>query len=512
MVRETRRGVSVPQILALCLVTASCVAVGAPDAPAAEARLEFADGGAATRVETLLGNGETYFLLADIARAVAGVRHYNPSTGKVTLVVGSHRIAMVPGSRFVAFDRSVENISLPLLYRGGSFWVPPGFLTRVLARALNASVEWDRAEGLVSILEFGPVVSSVEVEERSGGDAVATFTLSEATDFSAESTVIESVEVFIADATLADSAASYGGAGHISAVSVWETDRGVRAAIAVSAGAGAYRARILANPPRLEVVVTSASRDASPQLELRAGRSLSADRSVDPGRLEGGIETVMIDPGGGGRELGPEGRGGAAGKDVTLALARALSAALQREGFHAFMTRSSDTGVPIRRRSEIANLTEADVFVSLECDAWQSGWARGFRVSYYEPALTDRGDRRRGRGGGLPREYEGPPERAADDLMWNRAQEDFLAESRVLARAVHASMEERLPLRDRGVGRRTLAVLSGCAMPAIRVDLGFISNGEEETLLTDDRFLRDAARAIARGIVEYRSRAEGRMQ
>ena len=512
MHRASSRGRPGAVTLTLGAVMAMCLVVGTHDAPAAEVRFAFGDDDGTARVETLRENGVTYFRLADITTAVAGVRHYNPATGKVTLVVGSHRISMTPGSRFAAFDRSTENLSGPLLYRGGAFWVPAGFLTRVLARALNASVEWSRADGLVSIIELGPVVSSVVVEEQPGGDTVVAFSLSEPAGFIAESTNRESVEVFFAGATLVDSLGTPDGAGYVSRIAAEETGRGVRAVIAVTAGAGAYQAELLANPARVEIRVKGGLAARTPSPELRDTRRLRPNTGDGPGRSGDGVETVMIDPGRGGREAGAVGSGGTETKNVTLAFARALSTALQREGFYVFMTRSSDSFVPARRRAEIANLTEADVFVSLECDAWYSGWARGFNVSYYEPAVAPRAEGERVRSRGLPREHGAPTARVADDLLWARTQEDFLAESRVLARSVHRSMAEDLPLQDRGVRRRTLAILSGCSMPAIRVELGFISNGEEESLLTDDRFVRDAARAVARGIVEYRSRTEGRIQ
>jgi N-acetylmuramoyl-L-alanine amidase len=496
--------------VALCAAVAICLAAGFTGAPASEVRLAFGDGEPAARVETLRERGDTYFNLADVARAVAGVRHYNPATGKVTLVVGSHRISMTPGSRFAAFDRSSENLSGPLLYRGGTFWVPAGFMTRVLGRALNASVEWDPADGLVSIVELGPVVSSMTVEEQPGGDTLVTLALSEPAGFTAESAHRESVEVLIARATLVDSLWIPDGAGYVSRVTADESERGVRAVVAVTADAAAYSAELLANPTRVEIRVGGSRESRAPSPELRDPRRLSPDARDRLGRPGAGVETVMIDPGLGGRESGGVGPGGAEAKDVTLAMARALSNALQREGFYAFMTRSSDSFVPARRRAEIANLTEADVFVSLECDAWYSGAARGFGVSYYEPAFeTSRGIERAG-GRGLPREHDAPQEQTAGYLLWSRNQEDFLAESRVLARSVHSVLAGSLPLQDRGLSRRTLAVLSGCAMPAIRVELGFITNDDEESLLTDERFLRDAARAIAKGIAEYRSATEGR--
>jgi N-acetylmuramoyl-L-alanine amidase len=218
----------------------------------------------------------------------------------------------------------------------------------------------------------------------------------------------------------------------------------------------------------------------------------------------------MIDPGHGGRDPGAVGPSGSAEKDATLALALELSRLLQREGFYVFMTRSSDSYVPLKRRAELSNLAAADVFVSLQADAWYSRSAGGFRVAYYAPTAVRWRPRGRSRGGGL-RYVEGTGAPLNESgLEWDHVQDAFRDESRKLAGAVHDRMAEDLAVADRGIASRSLSVLSGCAMPAIMIEVGFISNGGDEERLADEGFRRDAARAIARGIADYRRSLRGR--
>jgi N-acetylmuramoyl-L-alanine amidase len=73
-------------------------------------------------------------------------------------------------------------------------------------------------------------------------------------------------------------------------------------------------------------------------------------------------------------------------------------------------------------------------------------------------------------------------------------------------------MSGALPNYDRGVGGADLAVLAGCAMPAILVEAGFITNTSDAALLADAGFLEDVAGAIARGVVEYSHSSGGRNQ
>ncbi len=73
-------------------------------------------------------------------------------------------------------------------------------------------------------------------------------------------------------------------------------------------------------------------------------------------------------------------------------------------------------------------------------------------------------------------------------------------------------MSGALPNYDRGVGGADLAVLAGCAMPAILVEAGFITNASDATLLADAGFREDVARAVARGVAEYSDSFGGRNQ
>jgi N-acetylmuramoyl-L-alanine amidase len=104
---------------------------------------------------------------------------------------------------------------------------------------------------------------------------------------------------------------------------------------------------------------------------------------------------------------------------------------------------------------------------------------------------------------GLRRGTRSVRRRGAGDLLWGRPQESLSEESRALARAVRGRMSHELPNYDRGVGGVDLTVLAGCAMPAIMVEPGFITNSSDAELLADPGFHETVARAISQGAVEY---------
>jgi N-acetylmuramoyl-L-alanine amidase len=88
--------------------------------------------------------------------------------------------------------------------------------------------------------------------------------------------------------------------------------------------------------------------------------------------------------------------------------------------------------------------------------------------------------------------------------LWDLAQSDFQQESSRLAEVVQDSMTQSLKIPNRGVKQAGFYVLGGAAMPAILVEIGFVTNPKEERRLKDPAYRDEIARAIFAGIAEYK--------
>ncbi|MBD3368530.1 MAG: hypothetical protein GF405_10245 [Candidatus Eisenbacteria bacterium] len=484
----------VPILLLVALLAAS-------SAPASY-RIEVEPGGRRIPARTFVHEDVPYVHLADIALALGGSRHWNPRTGKAALVVGEHRFVMSPGNRFVAVDGGIVNVLQPVLMRTGEFWVPPSFLSEAVAPVLHLDTAVDREEERLRIERLGPVIGDVSIEERTGSTVVVV-PLSERAELHVESLASGTIEVFARRAVLSDSVDIPADGGYVSRVTAEERRGGAELIVETAGGATSYRVDRLRRPHRLEIVV-EATAQSVPSPALRSPKELLT-RPTDPLMASDELEVVMIDPGYGGRETGVIGRGGVAAKDITLAVARELGAALQRRGFYVFMTRSSDSFVPVNRRCELANLADADIFVALRCDGWTSGAAAGFQVHHYavpvDPPLPVVEPRR----GGLAYDHPAVLSRAEEALLWRHAQEEHIDESRILARLVRGELRSALPSADRGVRGLSHSVLEGCMMPSVVVDLGYLTSGGDAGRAQDETFRADAAQAIASGIEAYRT-------
>ncbi|MDE2664431.1 MAG: N-acetylmuramoyl-L-alanine amidase [Gemmatimonadota bacterium] len=219
---------------------------------------------------------------------------------------------------------------------------------------------------------------------------------------------------------------------------------------------------------------------------------------------------VIIDPGHGGRDPGTLGSGSYE-KDVVLAIARRLYDELDgREMFEPHMTRTTDVYVDLDERSQFAVDRAGDLFVSIHANAAGDERARGFETIFLGQARSEEA-----REVAL-RENRGPE---VDDAAGSPSDVQFilagidrtenLAESRLFAGFVQNSIRRvrRGGSPDRGVIQGPWWVLLGALvrMPSVIVEVGFLSNDEEERYLNGVEGQEAIARAIADAVVAYRA-------
>ncbi|MGH9320169.1 MAG: N-acetylmuramoyl-L-alanine amidase [Vicinamibacteria bacterium] len=227
------------------------------------------------------------------------------------------------------------------------------------------------------------------------------------------------------------------------------------------------------------------------------------------------LRIVALDPGHGGAEVGAEGKDGLIEKDLVLSIARRLRELLQeRLGLRVILTRDGDRNLALDERTAVANNNKADLFISIHADASPSRDARGSSVYFLsysssdaESAVTPAGGRTSGLSGGA----------GLDFILWDMAQASHLSQSSRLAEIFQEELltATSLDLVNRGIKQNTFRVLKGATMPAVLVEVGFISNPEEEELLKSQAHQEKLAEALYRGVVrfkevyEYQPQADG---
>ncbi|HXU33816.1 MAG TPA: N-acetylmuramoyl-L-alanine amidase [Thermoanaerobaculia bacterium] len=229
-----------------------------------------------------------------------------------------------------------------------------------------------------------------------------------------------------------------------------------------------------------------------------------------------GIRTIVIDPGHGGTETGAIGPSGVQEKELTLLLARALASQLaERLGVRTELTRTNDSVISFDARTALANQNKADLFISIHLNSSLGTGAHGAETYFLANRATDpRAASSANVENGTADDGSGLADPAAlQDLqlmLWDLAQSRYLEQSQRLANMIQGELNQALDLKDRGVKQAPFRVLVGAAMPAVLVELGFISNPDEEKKLQDAGYRAQLVDALVRAVGHYKELVEAR--
>ena len=219
-----------------------------------------------------------------------------------------------------------------------------------------------------------------------------------------------------------------------------------------------------------------------------------------------GPRPVVIDPGHGGDDVGAQSPIGVTEKEVTLAVARRLARILESRGRAVRLTRDGDQSRALTDRTALANRLDATVFISLHANASTVASVAGAETYYM--SLDGASDEAAAATAALEnRAGSSADERSPLDLiLWDLAQAEVLNESSRLALSVQGRLNARLGLRDRGVKQAPFVVLTGATIPAILVEVGFLSNPTEAQQLTQPESQQQLAEAVAAGVEDFLGR------
>jgi N-acetylmuramoyl-L-alanine amidase len=183
-------------------------------------------------------------------------------------------------------------------------------------------------------------------------------------------------------------------------------------------------------------------------------------------------------------------------------------------GLQVFLTRDRDEYVDLDTRTAVANNYKADLFVSIHANASRARVAAGTEVYFLSYQASDEESRRVAQAEGSIAPPVEPVAGAAPDLaliLWDMAQAEHLEESSALASRIQEELAVVTGSEGRGVKQAPFRVLVGAAMPAVLVEVAFISNPEEEKLLAADDYQSKIAASLARGIERFRREQASRL-
>lgn len=242
----------------------------------------------------------------------------------------------------------------------------------------------------------------------------------------------------------------------------------------------------------------------------RAQAEEETEEALAPVAERPGVRTIVLDPGHGGEETGAVGKGGTVEAELTLQVARRLKSRLERRlPVKVILTRDTDVNVPLDTRVATANQVKADLFVSLHFNSYYGSRARGAETFFLSREASDRvAEEVAARENAVMTAEEQAEMADLELILWDLAQSYHLAESQRFATLIQEELNLALGLRDRGVRQAPFRVLMGASMPAVLVELGFLSNPSEEEKLQSSAYLGELVDALLRAIVRFRAQIE----
>lgn len=219
---------------------------------------------------------------------------------------------------------------------------------------------------------------------------------------------------------------------------------------------------------------------------------------------------IVIDPGHGGHDPGAIGPNGLYEKDIVLDIALKVRDIIKSEypTYEVVLTRSSDVFIPLNKRAAIANKEDADLFVSIHTNASTNSQARGIETFILNWTDDEESMKVAARENAISLEQMKQAQTELGVILASLERESKRDESIKLAGSIQKELISNLTYYDsmvynRGLKQALFFVLVGAQMPSALVEIGFISNSEEEKLLATESYRQKIAYSIVSGINEY---------
>lgn len=224
------------------------------------------------------------------------------------------------------------------------------------------------------------------------------------------------------------------------------------------------------------------------------------------------FDKIVIDPGHGGSDPGSIGYKGVKEKDITLAVGKKLGAYIKEHmpDVEVVYTREDDSYLGLAELGHFANLAEADLYVSIHCNSFHNRHVSGTEVYFLGLHKSDAAFEVMKRENSVFKEEVNMDLSEEDLLVYELAHSGFISTSEKIAYMIDDQFKNRAQRKSRGVKQAGFQVLFEASMPAVLVELGFITNPAEQRFLTSDYGQSIMASALFRAIRDYKVEYESK--
>jgi N-acetylmuramoyl-L-alanine amidase len=508
------------------LLATALILPAAPSRARAEEVSVVVSGKAQTSIESYKAGGKLYLDAKRVGSLYGGQVYWYPVSGRVQLSLRGRTLQLVAGSeKATAGDREMK-MADPVIVRVSHAFVPLSFLAGPDFSSWSGhQTRYDERTKTVVIEKTGTVGAPAAFSYT--GHTRISLALAPGASYHATARGVGGVDLVV-DFGVAEGDEKVAlEDGVVDSYTLKQEAKLVRLSVRFAESGQHWRSSELSDPRRA-VLDIYASGEALPAEGSSVVKETAAVSRVEKGAVLNTPKPapavaskpvpqakrrrlIVIDPGHGGKDPGATGIHGTREKDVNLAEALELSRVLKERGdFDVVLTRDEDVFIPLSDRSEIANSRNADLFVSLHCNAAGNKRENGFEVYSVSETASDPAAEALAASENAVLELEGknPQDETAKMILLAMTKTEMINESVAFSALAAKAISKRVDVAARGAKQAGFYVLRGTHAPAILVEMAFVSHSKDEAALTSRRFRRTMAEGVAAGIADY-SRRQG---
>jgi N-acetylmuramoyl-L-alanine amidase len=455
-------------------------------------------------VPTIIQSGQEFVALDDVAGLFQVVVREDTLAGGVTVSHKGRTVVASSEQPMASVNGRLVALPAPAMRVGGRWFVPVEFLSRALGPIYDTRIELRRPSRLLIVGELRVPRISARIEAP-GPPTRLVIDISPASDVT---TALEPGRVVVRIAGDAfDARLPIPGGGLVDHIRSGDQPTTLvvvlknAGAANVSTGVSGAGTRVTIDVQAPGPPVTAPPATGPPLTEPPEGVPLAGPRPT--------LQTIVIDPGHGGEDTGAKG-GGTIEKTVTLEVARRVKTLIEaRLGLRVLLTREDDRALPVDERASLANNNKADLFVSLHVNAAFVPSLSGAEVFYL--AIDEEVDaaRRAAQADSVTLPVLGGGTRTIDVVRWDMAQSRHVEKSAVLARLLEEELRTRVPMGPRPVRRAPLRVLIAANMPAVLLEIAYLTNPQQAQQAASAEFQTAVAQALYETVQRFRAHLEG---
>jgi len=453
--------------------------------------------GTESEIRILPNSNPLYISAKDLAQSLTSKIYENSERQKLVLYIGSNKIKISGNSSYIIIDDKPFQMTSAIRAKLDDLYIPAIDFFDILKMTIMPGINFDSKKELLEIDVIKFNITDIKIDVKSNGTIIRLSTKKPFSENGVSSFINKhgwfylTVSDGIVDTSIINTGLTRGVVRQIESDQIGKT-----AQVAFKLGSEVISHEWYQSLDPNEIVIT---------LRTPLGKLNEHIKDV---KEKWKLDTVVLDAGHGGKDPGSQGKYGTKEKDVVLDITKRIGKLLKKAGINVIYTREEDVFIPLIDRTKMANDSNGKLFVSIHANSNNNRKIQGFETYLLRPGKSEDAIEVASRENSVIKfeEKTGQYEKLTGEnlIMATMAQSMFMKESEDLASIIQMELDKRLETPNRGVKQAGFYVLIGASMPNVLVEVGYLSNPDEEKKLKRGDHKQRIAESIVSGIKHFK--------